>query len=80
MKNFQKPVTLFATQSVYQTEASSFTDKILEVSRVEDREFAICYKKLIAHYRQTPEESKRQLAGILRRISETDNPEKEKKE
>ncbi len=47
---------------------------------MEDREFAICYKKLIAHYRQTPEESKRQLAGILRRISETDNPEKEKKE
>ena len=35
---------------------------------MEDREFAICYKKLIAHYRQTPEESKRQLAGILQRI------------
>ncbi len=61
--------------------AKGLTDtRETEVSRVEDREFAICYKKLIAHYRQTPEESKRQLAGILRRISETDNPEKEKKE
>ena len=61
--------------------AKGLTDtRETEVSRVEDREFAICYKKLIAHSRQTPEESKRQLAEILRRISETDNPEKEKKE
>ena len=51
--------------------AKGLTDtRETEVSRVEDREFAICYQKLIAHYRQTPEESKRQLAGILQRISE----------
>lgn len=41
-----------------------------EVSPVEEREFAICYQKLIAHYRLTPEQNGRQLAGILRRIGE----------
>ncbi len=47
---------------------------------MEDREFAICYQKLIAHYRQTPEESERQLAGILHRISEINDAKEKKKE
>ncbi len=46
---------------------------------MEDREFAICFQKLIANYRQTPEENERQFAGILRRIGisgyETHDPE-----
>ena len=46
---------------------------------MEDLEFAISYQKLIAHYRLTPEENNRQLAGILRRIGapgcETHSPE-----
>ena len=33
---------------------------------MEEREFAICYRKLIEHYRLTPEENSRQLARILR--------------
>lgn len=51
---------------------------------MEEREFTSCYQKLIAHYRQTPEESKRQFAGILRRIGtagcENHNPEETKRE
>ncbi|MBQ1411360.1 MAG: hypothetical protein IIY94_08810 [Oscillospiraceae bacterium] len=35
---------------------------------MEEREFASCYQKLIAHYRLTPERNERQLAGILCRI------------
>lgn len=35
---------------------------------MEEREFASCYQKLIAHYRLTPEKNKRQLAEILCRI------------
>lgn len=41
-----------------------------EVSRVEEKEFADCYRKLIGHFRLTPEESSRQLAEILRRLNE----------
>ncbi len=51
---------------------------------MEEREFTSCYQKLIAHYRQPPEENKRQFAGILRRIGmsgcERRDPEEKKKE
>ena len=43
-----------------------------EVSRVDETEFAKCYRSLIAHFSLTPEESSRQLAGILRRIRAPD--------
>ena len=35
---------------------------------MEDWEFAICYRKLIAQYCLPPEEADRQLAAILHRI------------
>ena len=41
---------------------------------MEEREFAICYRKLISHYCMTPEESQRQLDEILRRIRGPDGP------
>ena len=51
---------------------------------MEEREFAICYQKLIAHYRLTPEQNDRQLAGILHRLGapghETLAPEEKKRE
>lgn len=37
---------------------------------MEEKEFADCYRKLIGHFRLTPEESSRQLAEILRRLNE----------
>ena len=37
---------------------------------MEEKEFANCYRKLISHFRLTPEESSRQLAEILRRLNE----------
>ena len=53
-----------------------------EVNPMEEREFAICYRKLIQHYRLTPEENSRQLAKILRCLgppNEEENPEEEMK-
>ena len=48
---------------------------------MEEKEFANCYRKLISHFRLTPEESSRQLAEILRRLNEPgpEEPEPEEK-
>ena len=48
-----------------------------EVSRVEEKEFADCYRNLISHFRLTPEESSRQLAEILRRLNASGSEEPE---
>lgn len=53
------------------TEGSYFSET--EVSDVEEREFAICYRKLIQHYRLTPEENERQFARILRCLGPPSN-------
>ena len=55
------------------TEGSDFSET--EVSDVEEREFAICYRKLIQHYRLTPEENRRQLDKILRCLGPPDGEE-----
>lgn len=60
------------------TEGSDFSET--EVSDVEEREFAICYRKLIQHYRLTPEENRRQLAKILRCLGPPDGEESPEEE
>ncbi|MBR6414465.1 MAG: hypothetical protein IKS21_07635 [Oscillospiraceae bacterium] len=47
---------------------------------MEEREFAICYRKLIQHYRLTPEENRRQLAKILRCLGPPDGEESPEEE